>query len=172
MSFNDFYKRFVAFGIAFAFSLFAAAYFYGVSFSGIFKQKSETAPKIAASENNYGGISRDGNGTSGCCDTGDSEINKMPVKPVEPTKGVKILSKPRADYTVEARANNVQGKVVLRVVFTASGKIGGIFPVKELPDGLTEQAIAAAKGIKFKPAMRGGVPYSVTKPVEYTFTVY
>jgi hypothetical protein len=54
----------------------------------------------------------------------------------------------------------------------ANGQIGGISPVKGLGNGLTEQAIAAARGIKFEPAKRGGQPYAVTKTVEYSFTIY
>jgi TonB family protein len=66
----------------------------------------------------------------------------------------------------------VQGTVALRVVFTASGQIGSVSPVKGLSDGLTEQAIAAAKEIKFEPAKKNGVPQTVTKQVQYSFTIY
>ena len=95
----------------------------------------------------------------------------MPV-PAGPTIGVNILSKPRANYTDAARQAQVQGKVVLRVTFSANGSIGSIAVISGLGNGLTEQAIAAAKGIRFEPAKRGGVAYSVTKPVEYSFTIY
>lgn len=83
-----------------------------------------------------------------------------------------ILSKPRANYTSEAEENFVEGKVLLRVVFLANGKVGNITPIKELSLGLTEQAIAAAKKIKFEPAKRSGAPYTVVKQVEYNFTIY
>lgn len=174
MSFDDFYKRFVSFGFAFALSLFVAAFFNGINFSSIFKTESKPAPRIVSSTNQG-----DGNGSSSGCLGPDAPRNfsektskKSDSKPVGPTEGVKVLSKPRADYTNEARANSVQGKVVLRVTFKADGTIGTIGVISGLPDGLTERAIEAAKGIKFKPAMRDGVPYSVTKPVEYTFTIY
>ena len=61
---------------------------------------------------------------------------------------------------------------MLRVTFSANGSIGGITPISKLPFGLTEEAIKAARGIRFEPAMKESVPYSVTKPVEYTFTIY
>ena len=173
MIFDDFYKRFTAFGLALAFSLFAAGFLYGINFSNIFKKESEPAPKIVVSAvTNGDGSNRPGRGIGSSDHRGNGETNKMPEKPFGPTKAVKILSKPRAAYTPEARANNVQGKVVLRVTFSANGQIGAISVVTGLPDGLTEQAIEAAKGIKYEPARRGGVPYSVTKPVEYTFTIY
>jgi TonB family protein len=87
-------------------------------------------------------------------------------------EGVTVILKPRANYTDRARRNETQGKVVLRVVFNARGGIGAISVVSGLPDGLTEQAIAAARRLLFIPARRNGVAYSVVKPVEYTFTIY
>lgn len=89
-----------------------------------------------------------------------------------PTTGVKILSKPRASYTDTARQQGVQGKVVLRVTFQSNGQIGAISAVSGLPGGLTEKAIAAARGITFEPAMKNGSPYSVTRTIEYSFTIY
>lgn len=180
MSFNDFYKRLTAFGLAFTLGLFAAAFLHEIGFSGIFEKEFEPAAKIAASKvnsikNSFGG---NGNGASGGClgpddsrNVWDKTAKKSNVKP-ETVKGVEIISKPRADYTDAARANNIEGKVVLRVTFSANGTIGAISVVSELPGGLTETAKEAAKQIKFKPATRGSVPYSVTKPVEYTFTIY
>jgi TonB family protein len=88
------------------------------------------------------------------------------------TAGVRIVLKPRANYTDGARRSQTQGKVTLRVTFSANGGIGSISVISGLADGLTEQAIAAAMRIVFIPAQRNGVHYSVTKPVEYTFTIY
>jgi TonB family protein len=119
-----------------------------------------------------------GNGNGNGDGNGDGDFDKVAVKkatpapPVGPSVGVQILSKPRANYTDAARQAQVQGKVVLRVTFSANGSIGGIAVISGLGNGLTEQAIAAARGIKFEPAKRGGVAYSVTKPVEYSFTIY
>jgi TonB family protein len=83
-----------------------------------------------------------------------------------------IISKPGAFYTDAARQNDTQGIVVLRVAFLASGEIGNISTVSGLPDGLTEQAIAAAKQIKFQPAAVEGKAVSVTKQVQYSFSIY
>jgi hypothetical protein len=88
------------------------------------------------------------------------------------TNAVKILTKPRANYTDFARFYEITGKVRLRVTFSANGTIGSITPISRLPFGLTEEAIAAARSITFEPAMRAGTPYSVTKPVEYSFVIY
>ncbi len=85
---------------------------------------------------------------------------------------IKFISKPQPKYTDVARAKLIEGKVVLRISFLANGQIGSISPVKTLSDGLTEQAIEAAKKIKFNPAVRNGKPASVTMSVQYTFTIY
>lgn len=88
------------------------------------------------------------------------------------TTSMKIISKPRADYTDAARQNNVQGTVTLKVTFLASGQIGSISPVSGLPYGLTEKAIAAARSIRFEPQMVDGVAKTVTKTVQYSFTIF
>jgi TonB family protein len=85
--------------------------------------------------------------------------------------GLKIISKPKPLYTDEARQNNVSGTVILRVTFLASGQIGGISVVKSLSFGLTEQAIAAVRKMRFDPAKVNGIPQNVTRLVEYTFPI-
>lgn len=110
-----------------------------------------------------------GAGSSGP-DSGTSEEAKPP--PCSGTCNVKILSKRRANYTDAARQNNVQGDITLRVTFLASGEIGGITAVSGLPYGLTEQAIAAAREIKFTPATKNGIPYTKQMTLQYGFTIY
>jgi TonB family protein len=86
-------------------------------------------------------------------------------KPVANT--FRITSQPRANYSDAGRQNNVNGVVRLKVTFQANGQIGGISVVSGLPYGLTEQAIAAARNIKFIPGAS-----TVSKTVEYRFTLY
>lgn len=95
-----------------------------------------------------------------------------PAAPKGPTVAMKIISKPRATYTDAGRVNNIQGNVTLRITFLASGQIGSISPVSRLPHGLTEQAISAARAIRFEPAKVNGVPQSKTMTVIYSFTMY
>ncbi len=110
-------------------------------------------------------------GGKGGGDNGDAPP-PPPKEPVGVTEGIKIIAKPKANYTDAARTNQIQGTVRLRVTFSASGAIGSITPVSGLSYGLTEQAIAAARQIRFEPAKRNGVPQTVTKIVEYGFTIY
>lgn len=89
-----------------------------------------------------------------------------------PSTPLEIVSKPSPGYTDEARKNNVTGKVRLRVTFLANGQIGQISVVQGLPNGLTEKAIAAARAIKFQPRKDSGIAKSVTRQIEYNFTIY
>jgi TonB family protein len=84
----------------------------------------------------------------------------------------KILSNPRPDYTEDARHNNIQGPVVLRLVLAASGEVTNITVVRGLPFGLSEKAIAAARNIKFQPARKDGHQVSQSVQLTFTFSLY
>ena len=97
----------------------------------------------------------------------------------ETTEPLKLLSKPPSVYTDKARKKKIGGTVKLKVTFLASGEIGAVDYVSESSKkkkltqyGLVEQAIKAAKAIKFEPAKRDGQPISVVKFLEYHFTIY
>lgn len=95
----------------------------------------------------------------------------------EADKPVKILTKPRADYTDEARRNNIEGKVQVEITFLADGTIGEVIDFPENKEdlrkyGLVNAVIEAAKKIKFEPATKDGKPVTVTKIQIYTFTLY
>ena len=111
----------------------------------------------------------DGNG-SGRGD-GDGGGGPPPAVP-RVTSPLKILSKPKATYTDAARTNGVQGSVRLKVTLLASGAVGSITPVSRLPHGLTEQAIAAARQIRFEPKKVNGVPITTTVTFDYGFNIY
>lgn len=83
-----------------------------------------------------------------------------------------ILSKKTASYTDNARANQVSGTVRLLILFAASGRVTNILILKDLGYGLTENAVEAARQIKFEPAKENGKPISQVKIVEYSFTIY
>jgi len=92
------------------------------------------------------------------------------------TRGVSlkanIYHKPEPLYTLDARRNNVTGTVRLRIMLAADGEVRDILPLTRLPDGLTEQAIEAARAIKFTPASKDGHPVSQYVTVEYNFNIY
>lgn len=88
------------------------------------------------------------------------------------TRKFVISHKPQPLYTAEARRNNVTGTVRLRMVLAADGTVRDITPLNTLPDGLTEQAIAAASKIEFTPASKDGRAVSQYATVEYNFNIY
>ena len=100
------------------------------------------------------------------------KIKSVAGIPDDSIEEIKILSKPRVSSTEESRRNKTEGKVRLLVEFMANEKIGLIFPLQTLPDGLTENCISAAKEIKFKPAQKDGKPIPVVRIIDYQFTNY
>jgi len=83
-----------------------------------------------------------------------------------------LIMKPEPTYTEEARQNAVTGVVVLKVVFYSDGRVGNIRTVYGLPYGLTEQAIEAARKMKFVPAVKDGKFVSMWMQLEYNFNLY
>ncbi|MER3428281.1 MAG: hypothetical protein C4334_09290 [Pyrinomonas sp.] len=118
---------------------------------------------------NIGGGDRNIGGGGSGGGTGD-DVGPFPASRV--TQKAVILSKPEPLYTEEARKNNITGTVVLRAVLASNGEVTNIQPIQRLPYGLTERAIAAAKQIKFRPAMKDGRPVSQYVRLEYTFNIY
>ena len=88
------------------------------------------------------------------------------------SRGVMAVEKPKARYTDQARTSSVQGSITLRILFKANGQIGRIRLVKGLRMGLNEEAIEAAKKIKFVPAEIDGKPVDAERNLVYTFSIY
>jgi TonB family protein len=85
------------------------------------------------------------------------------------TSQVEIIFKPRPVYTEEARKLNLEGEVLLEVVFGANGELHVNRVTRGLGHGLDEAAVAAANKIKYKPAQRNGAPVDFTGTVKVTF---
>jgi TonB family protein len=115
----------------------------------------------------------DGRRQIGCCGGGgnagggDGAYSGSQVE-----QRARLLVKPEPQYTEEARRNQVTGTVMLRVVFASNGEVVQIRALRTLPFGLTERAIAAARQIRFEPAMKDGRPVSVFMQLEYNFNLY
>lgn len=99
--------------------------------------------------------------------------------PAVPDVGVKITGQSKPEYTEKARKRGVEGSVRLNVEFLASGEIGKVTLSSESSKkkklskyGLVDQAIAAARKVKFIPAMKDGKAITVTKTVEFNFNLF
>lgn len=104
----------------------------------------------------------------------ESDIS-LPAVPAAPDPNItplKILSKKPAAYTDNARNNGVSGTIRLLILFASSGQVTHILILNGLGYGLTENAVNAARQIKFVPAQENGKPISQVKIVEYSFTIY
>ena len=84
----------------------------------------------------------------------------------------RVKKKPEPSYTKDARKHGVEGTVVIRCVFAATGQVTNIHVISGLPDGLTERAIKAAEKIKFVPAMKDGKPVSFWIELQYNFHLF
>jgi TonB family protein len=110
-------------------------------------------------------------GGSGFNGEAPTDYNKT-FSPREVTQKARILARPEPQYTEEARKNQVSGTVVIKAVFSSSGAVTSIRAVSGLPYGLTEKAIAAARQIRFSPAMKDGRAVSQFVQIEYNFNLY
>jgi outer membrane biosynthesis protein TonB len=85
---------------------------------------------------------------------------------------IKLTKKPQPVYTKRARRNRISGSIKVVAEFLGDGKIGFVFPLETLPDGLTESAVNAAKATEFDPAVKDGKPVAVLMVLEYSFLTY
>jgi TonB family protein len=87
-----------------------------------------------------------------------------------PIEYPKCLRCPDPTYTPEARANRIQGRVLLLATVTEKGEAVNIGIIDGLDDGLTGQAVEAVRTWQFKPAVgKDGKPIATRFPIEVTF---
>ena len=129
------------------------------SLFNLFSAKPQAQPGVFRFESSYG------SGGSGSCRTRSRRSYS------EEYRAARILSQAQPSYTAEARRNQTQGEVILRVTLGADGTVTNIEPITSLPDGLTEQASKAARLIKFVPASRNGSPVDEAKTITYSFNL-
>jgi TonB family protein len=59
----------------------------------------------------------------------------------------------------------------MRVLVGEDGNVKSVRVVRSLPDGLTEEAISAARQTTFKPAMKDGKPVPFWVGLEMNFNI-
>jgi len=95
-----------------------------------------------------------------------------PFAPRDVTRKALLVFKPEPGFTEKARRSNTTGVVRLRAVLSSSGLVTKIQIVKELPNGLTEKAVNAARHLLFFPAEKDGRQVSQYVVLEYNFNIY
>jgi TonB family protein len=77
---------------------------------------------------------------------------------------------PEPQFTNEARAKKIAGLVLLVVTITDQGTAEHIAVIRGLGSGLTESAIRAVRGWRFRPAVGpDGKPFATRTPIEVNF---
>jgi TonB family protein len=82
---------------------------------------------------------------------------------------LEILQKPRPAYSDEARRLQIEGEVVLEMLFPASGRPRVLRVIRGLGHGLDESAVNAAVAIRFRPAMERGTAIDTVATVRIEF---
>jgi TonB family protein len=80
-----------------------------------------------------------------------------------------IIFKPRPAYTDDARRLQIEGEVLLELLFGASGEVRVLRTLRGLGHGLDENAVAAAREIRFRPARRAGAAVDSSAIVHIVF---
>jgi TonB family protein len=96
-------------------------------------------------------------------------VAPAPINAVPTATNLEVLSKPPVQYTSEARQLRVEGNVILRVTFTANGRVMIQGVVHGLGHGLDEEARRVAEQIRFRPATRNGQAVDLTTNITITF---
>lgn len=104
------------------------------------KQTSHDKPK----EKVLGGTSKQNPEEDSC--------SEAPSKPAPLTRPSDI------EYTQEARANGVEGRLILRITVGKDGSVSNVEVQSSVDGSLDAAAVAAVKTWTFKPAMRCGKP--------------
>jgi TonB family protein len=80
----------------------------------------------------------------------EDDCTEAPSKPSPAQRPTEI------EYTQEARANGVEGRLVLKITVGADGSVANVEVVSPVDPALDAAAISAVKTWTFKPAMRCG----------------
>ncbi len=97
--------------------------------------------------------------------TGEEEIHELD----EDMESPRLLREVRPKYTDEAEGAGLEGTVVLEVVVRSDGRAYDFQVERGLGMGLDEEAVAAVKQWRFRPAMRDGEPVAIRGTVEVSF---
>jgi protein TonB len=95
---------------------------------------------------------------------------------VNPGPGVtmpSVITQVKPEYTPQAQAARIEGRVLLNIVVLDDGAVGTVVVERSLDTmfGLDEQAVKAMKEWKFKPGTKDGKAVAVRVHVEMTFTL-
>ena len=79
------------------------------------------------------------------------------------------LNHPKPSYTFEATKARLQGIIKIRALVGVDGAVKSVRLISHLPRGLDEEAIIAAKQIRFRPAIKAGKPVATWVSLDVDF---
>ncbi|HVT04565.1 MAG TPA: energy transducer TonB [Thermoanaerobaculia bacterium] len=113
------------------------------------------------------GITLGGTGT-GQGGNGDSG---GPLRVGGDVKAPTVTQRIQPEYTSAAKSARVAGIVIVEAIIDRNGNVNKVSVIKGLPMGLTESAINAVKGWKFRPGTLNGRPVDVIFNLTVVFTL-
>src|SRR5215472_17074498 len=78
----------------------------------------------------------------------------------------RLLHKQEPEYSPDARADHVQGTVVLQLAVDEQGRAVGVSVITPLGFGLDERAQASVEKWEFAPGMKDGKPIKILATVQ------
>lgn len=84
----------------------------------------------------------------------------------------RVLHRVEPRYTREARANGIQGTVLIEVTVDEAGKPGDISVLSPIGFGLDNRAMDAVRQWTFRPGLRNGEPVRSVTTVEVKFRIF
>jgi TonB family protein len=140
---------------------------------GLMAKAPETAPSQGpGSAGGVGSGQGTGLGPGNGNGVGDGSGGGYGGGPYRPGSGVeppRLLREVKANYTDDARRNNIEGEVELEIVVRRDGTVGDVKVVRGLRGGLNERAVEAVRQWRFAPGRMKGVPVDVVVEVGVEF---
>jgi TonB family protein len=100
--------------------------------------------------------------------------NDNSEQPARPGRGVtspRLKKEVRPHYSERAKAEKIEGEVLMECVVKADGTVGDIKITKSLDPDLDQAAVDAAKQWEFEPGTRDGKPVAVLVTIAMAFTL-
>ena len=83
----------------------------------------------------------------------------------------RVLREVTPRYTAEAMRAKVEGTVLVEAIVLVDGSVGNVTVIRSLEVGLDEEAIKAARSMRFEPGTRLGEPVAFPVTLEFSFTL-
>lgn len=90
---------------------------------------------------------------------------------IPPERQPRVLRNVSPRYTVQAMRAKLQGTVLVEAIVLPNGSVGDVTVIRSLDSGLDEEAIRAARQMRFEPGTRLGEPAAIPVSIEFEFTL-